>query len=266
MKTLFSQDSDAFVTRRIDKADAERIDTLEKELEAEEFEAPKEPPLTPMQYVLVGCGLVIIAILLYLTSVYHSIGEGFTESPVVTGVFAACCLLAVVITVIDKAKNPRAAKAPDPTVALTEELDTLIENARKELAIPEETESLDVIALTEYDDPDLFTKADTLYLTVFKENETIVLTDYEARYELPITSIVKIETIERKITLTDAVKPTLKSLRHEYDVEATDEGYAIPTYDRVTITHNGEEYALLLPTYDGAVIKALLSNENEDTQ
>ncbi len=270
MKQLFSYydegntrvyEGDAFITRRIDEASEKRLREIEDELDkALDLDDDKTPPMTPLNYALLACGFIIIAIMIYATSAYETVGDGLMKNPLLIGILTLACFAAVVITVIDKKKrlkNPTVTQNVDYK-ALSSEEDELLTKAFENLGIPSDEEGFDILTPSETEDLDTISAVDTLYLTVFAEEDAIILTDYCNRYDLKKCDFKRIEHIERPLILRDAVKPFFKNIRQEHGIKKTDDGYQIPAYDRFTLVTEHGDYTLALPVYDGKKLAEMI--------
>lgn len=270
MKQLFSYyddgekhvyEGEAFRTRSIDAEKAKRLRELEGKLAATLVdESEKLPILTPLNYALLACGMLIIAMMIYMTSTFGSLDGALEKSPLFIGAFVAVCVVAAVLVVIDKKKRRTNEPKPekDGFTALADEQHALTLEALDELGIPTDEEGLDVITVSDLEDLDTLTVFDSLYLALYVEGDTVVLTDYCDRYDIPKSDFKAVTHIERAITLRDAVKPFFKELRREYNVKETDEGFLVPAYDLFTLEKNGESYALALPVYDGKKLSSIV--------
>lgn len=267
MKQLFSYyddgesryyEGDEFITRRIDNEKSNRLREIEKELDRSLDDDSTVPVMTPLHYALLACAFVIIAIMIYANYAYASLDDAFSKSPLLIGVLALACLAAVVITVIDKKKRLAEPPKENSFDALTKEEEALMNEAFEELGITTDEEGFDVITPTDTDELETLSAVDTRYLTVFTEDDAIVLTDYHVRYELPTSAFKTVEHIERPLVLRDAVKPFFKETRREFGIKETDEGYLIPRYDVFTLETDEGDYTLALPAYDGKILSELL--------
>lgn len=274
MKQLFSYrldgdkriyEGDAFVTRRIDDADAARLDEIDKRYDELDTMMDQEEPtklFTPLQYLLIACGVVIIGLMIYLNSTFGSIDKGFEESPILTGVLAFACLAGVVITVIDKKKRKEEGTPTDPihdeTMALIEEEDKLIQKTYEALGIPMKEEALDILTPPADEPLDTLSLVDTVFLTVLFENDTLALTDGRLRYEIKKSAFSTITHSNRPITITDPLNADEKEYKKAYGIKETDEGYLIPSYDLFTVTTDHGDYVLALPCYDGKRLAELV--------
>lgn len=270
MKQLFSYhgkknervyEGGCFITKTVEPEHAKRMREIEAELEKEEATELKEPPLTPLNYALLACGFIIIAVMIYLTSAFETVSEGFIGSPVLAVVLGIACAASIVITVIDKKKRLNTPKEPSTLdlSALAKEVDALTDEAFSTLGIPADEERLEVIAVKASVGIEFATEAEALYLTVFEENGAIVLSDFITRYDFPKEAFKSREHFNRPMLLADAVKPHLKALRHEYAIEETKNGFILPGFDVFTLESEGETYTLTLPEYDGKLLAGLLN-------
>ena len=271
MKQLFSYyddgekrvyEGDAFLTRAIDEEKSARIREIEDKLDKSlDLDEKQTPPLTPLNYVLLACGFIIIAIMIYANSVYDTLGDALSKNPFLVGVLALACFAAVIIAVIDKKKRqPYVSDSTqsDSDKELIDEEDALLNEAFTVLGIPSDEEGFDVITVNESEDLGTLSAVDTLYLTVFAEEDVIVLTDCHKRYDFKKSDFKTITHLDRPLILRDAVKPFLKDLRRKYGIREVSEGYLIPAYDIVTLETEQGDYTLALPSYDGDTLAKLL--------
>ena len=278
MKQLFSfrnengnrtYEGDTFVTKRLEDGDARRLRELEAKVDAWGVDSEyKEAPLTPMHYVLIAIGVAIIGIMIYLSSTFGSLDDGFEQSPALIAILGILCIAAVVITVIDKKKRLESGgnqkDDTDSLITLSDELDKLTVKALDTLGIETDEEGIDVITLPEDTFASTLDEIDTVYFTVFCENGTLVLSDYVSRYEFKISDFKKVEHIETPLLLCDPVKPVLADLRREYGVKEVKGRYRIPSYDCFTVSAEQGDYTLLLPNYDGKLLAHLIGIDYEE--
>lgn len=268
MKQLFSYyddgeqhvyEGDAFVTRSIDSEKSARIREIEKKLDKSlDDYLEKMPIMTPIHYLLLACALVIIGIMIYATSSYGSIDDAFSQNPLLIVILGIACLGTTVIAVIEK-KNRNTQTPPQNTDdALIEEQDTLLNEAFDTLGIPSDEIGFDVITPKDTDNLDTLSEVETLYLTVFTENDTVILTDCHKRYEFKKSDFKTVEHVKRPLFLLDAVNPIFKEICREYNVKEKDGGYLIGAYDLFTLETEHGDYTLALPDYDGEKLAEIL--------
>jgi len=268
MKQLFSYyddgedrvyEGDAFVTRSIESEKSARIREIEKELDKSlDDYLDKTPIMTPIHYLLLVCALVIIGIMLYATSTYGSIDDAFSKNPLLIAIMGIACLGTTVIAVIEKKNRNTQTPPQNNDDTLIKEQDTLLNEAFEALGIPSDEIGFDVITPKDTDDLDTLSQVETIYLTVFTENDTVILTNCHKRYEFKKSDFKAVEHITRPLLLSDAVNPFFKEIRREYNVKEKDGGYLINAYDVFTLETEHGDYTLALPDYDGKKLAEML--------
>ena len=277
MKQLFSYydegdrrvlEGDSFITRRIDSETEARLDAINKrfdELDKEsnsQFTDPKLNILSPLHYVLLACGVIIIGLLIYLTSAFGSLDKGFEAQPIFAVIIGVTCLAVVILTVVDKAKRGTK-KELDPIEAemnaLAEEEDTLMNASFDALGISDDGDGIDVLTPPTEQELSALSHIETVYLTFIEDDTHISLTDLRVRYDIPKSAFVSVKHIEKPITIGFTFRMLDRGFLKENGIKTVkDNRYQLSGYDVFTVRGKEDEYLLALPSYDGQRLAEML--------
>ena len=279
MKQLFSfrmvedkrvYEGEEFITRRLDKELAEKLDGMEARYDAldaqiDEENAAKKAQKTPLQrFVHYGaflCAGLILLFTIFITSHYGSLENAFNASLLWSLPVFLLALGAAILLKVDKRINKEEDPLDHPALdRLMDEEDALLDKAYEALGITEDDDSIEVLTPSADGYSDLVTNCDTIFLTVKREDDHLILSDQRVRYEFPISSFLSLEHSQSSIALNDWNNyPNYnRGEFRAYQIKKQNDKYILPWYDIVTLDTVHGKYTLLLPPYAGETLAKML--------
>lgn len=163
----------------------------------------------------------------------------------------------------------RSALASDEGVRASANLDTVKRNIFGELAVPPNAPDVDVLTfMYKVKNGEIVPKrngmGDTTYDTavhkIYVYNGNLCLADLTGRWDIPLSSIRGIRTVNKTVVIPDWNKETKhnKGDYKPFKIHTMDEGkYSFKPYHIVEFSMNGEDWGLYIPCYERPVLERL---------
>ena len=141
-------------------------------------------------------------------------------------------------------------------------LETLAAKYYKDLGVPDNAETVDILAVTYKEKDGLVVPKergfaaspfDNIEMKAFVEGDSLMLATYVVKYAIPLSGIRRIETVNKRITVPDWNKDEEPNKGYYKQFKITgddDEGVSFKPYHILQFRHEGELWGIYFPCYD----------------
>lgn len=259
---------DGLLVKRVSARQAERFDSAVET--AMKLDARAELP-TALRILRGVCGVAALLIAGGIMKAWGggtSLAEGYANAPYVFWAVGVCALVWLVLALAGRRRSAEVLDSREGKDAASE-LDEASESAYAELGVPAGSPDVDILSVTyRVKDGEIITK-DSLTLPpfmnfsvkVFEENGMLCLADVTRRYEIPLSSLRGIRTVDKAIFLPQWLKDTPPDEGEYKQYKLTADGYErirVKPYHILEFEHEGELWGVYFPNYELPRIEELV--------
>ena len=247
-------DGEAFITKRLNEKETAELEALESL--TDDYIKKTVPHGAPvvLSYILYGIAAVIV---IGILRARVSLSTAFQNAPYLFFIAPVALLAAIALTLYQRAKIKKMVESDD-FHAVLQENESAANRARELLSIPKSARSTDLLSdfyeikKGKRKNPLPF---DFLPLEVYlyADEENLYIADSTVVSTFHLSDIVKLERIEKKVTLGDRNKedPISSDRYKPYGIKADGNGYyRIKYYYSLQLNTVHGEFELLFPPYE----------------
>ena len=221
-----------------------------------------------LRVIRTACSWIFALIFIGILRSDVPLAEGYRNAPFLYWIMGGCGLVWGILAILARRKSGAVTGTEEFTQAMRR-LDGEIERLRRELLVPADAKSVDVVQLTYRRKGDKLkihtqgmetTPYTNIPMQVFRREDMLCLADMEHRYELPISAMTCLRKVKKPLLCQDWNKH--ESINSEFYKPYK---LSLDSYNRVRtrayglleLHHQGTDWAVWLPPYELNYISAL---------
>ena len=256
-----------YIVATVSKAKQEKFDSA-----TEELEDTIEESKLPLGIRIIGgiCGIVGALLLMGTLKALRNVtlSQAFRNAPFLIISCVVCLLVWLAITGVSKMKEKKVF-AEKGAEQMTKELDIHIEEIYDELGVPKSAKSTDILTFRYVvKDGKLIPKAPFMATTqyvnldvkVYAEDKKLYIADLENKYEIDISNIRAIKTVNKRISVSSWNKDEdpRKGIFKPYKMTVNDMGdIFFKPYHILEIERDGESLGIYFSCYELSLFEEL---------
>ena len=249
-------------------------DALERSMDRAEqtIETSKLPlPLRAAQFI---CGIAALLIASSILRADVSLAEGYHNAPWLYWLAGVCAVVWLVLW-LWSGKKAKTVLETDQSAHTFSHLDSVSDAVYAELGVPADAKEVDVLSFFyKVKDGNLKVCEKGMQITqyfnpvfkVFADTEHLYLANLEGKYAFPLSSIVKIHTVNKRIRIESWNKeePFNKGIYKQYKLsEDQYDCIHCKDYHILEFNHKGESWGIYFPCYELPVFEELTGLKTE---
>lgn len=250
-------DGEVFISKRISENQQQSLDEERENIEKLEKKSNLPIALNIVYYI---CLLVSLVGLVGVTKNLGklSIAQMYSNAPLLFIAIGICAPVWLVLFIYKKTRLSSVSKSEDLQITLNH-VESQVTAAFAALGIPSNAKEMDVLCYRYKLNGDQISVKNigmtthlNLELMVYVADDCLCLADTEMRYSIPLKSISKIKTVNKRISVPEWNKdtPCNKGEYKQYKITKNQYGFYFKPYYSIEIHYQNEEYELLIPPYE----------------
>ena len=243
-----------YLETSIDKADQ----TIEKS---------KLPlPFRVIQYI---CGIAVLVIAGGILKADVSFAEGYQNAPGLYWTAGICGVVWAILWFSGYCRSKAVFETEETAMAFSH-VERISDEIYRELGVPADAKVVDILSFYyKVKDGNLkvcekgvqLAKYFNLGFKVFTDSENMYLVNLEGKYAFPLSSVVKIHTMKKKIRIAAWTKEEEynQGIYKQYNLKKDNYGCIhCKSYHILEISHDGENWGIYVPCYEAPVFEAIV--------
>ena len=210
------------------------------------------------------CGFAALMITAGILKADVSLAEGYHTAPWLYWIAGICAIVWLVLWLLSKQKAKTVLEAEESEQTFSH-LEGTADAIYKELSVPDDAKDVDILSFfykIKNGEMKPVEKAFATHINpefkIFTDEENLYLANLEGKYAFPLSSIVKIHTVNKHIRFVGWNKEEKfnKGIYKQYKL--TEDNYGsihCKQYHILEINHQGESYGIYFPCYELATLK-----------
>ena len=210
------------------------------------------------------CGFAALMITAGILKADVSLAEGYHTAPWLYWIAGICAIVWLVLWLLSKQKAKTVLDAEESEQTFSH-LEGTADAIYKELSVPDDAKDVDILSFFYKIKNGEMKPVEKAFAThfnpefkIFTDEENLYLANLEGKYAFPLSSIVKIHTVNKHIRIVGWNKEEKfnKGIYKQYKL--TEDNYGsihCKQYHILEINHQGESYGIYFPCYELATLK-----------
>ena len=245
----------------VQKPSSALSESLEASTDKAEKTIEKSKLPLPFRIVKSMCGIVALLIAGGILKADVSLAEGYNNAPWLFWTAGICVLLWLILWLCSNRKAKSVLDTDESTQTFSH-LDGVAHAVYSELAVPDDAKDIDILSFF-YKIKDGEIKVQEKGMQVFQyfnpefkiftDEENLYLANLEGKYAFPLSSIVKLHTVEKHIRIAgwNKEEPCDKGIYKQYKLTTDNYGCIhCKQYYILEINHQGESCGIYFPSYE----------------
>ena len=229
------------------------------------------PPFLRIIECIMGFSALVIAVGILKADV--SLSEGYHTAPYIFWCGIGCAIIWFILWLYGN-KRSRSALESDENIQTFSHLESISDAIFKDLAVPDDAKTVDVLTffykvkdgkikvlekgfqIAQYFNPEF---------KIFSDEENLYLADVDGKYSFPLSSVVKIHTVKKRIRIAGWNKEEKhnKGIYKQYKLAIDNYGcVCCKEYHIVEINYRGNSYGIYIPCYELPIFEEHLNKSN----
>ena len=210
------------------------------------------------------CGIASLMITGGILKADVSLAEGYHNAPWLYWTAGICAVVWLVLWLLSKQKAKTVLEAEESEQAFSH-LEGTANAIYKELSVPDDAKEIDILSFFYKIKNGEMKPVEKAFAThfnpefkIFTDEENLYLANLEGKYAFPLSSIIKVHTVNKHIRIVGWNKKEKfnKGIYKQYKL--TEDNYGsihCKQYHILEINHQGESYGIYFPCYELATLE-----------
>lgn len=255
-------DSIVFVTRTVSAEESEKLAQFQQENEQLEKKASLPVGLRVLKGI---CWFVWLIVLLGILKSDVSFVQGYRNAPILHWVCGFCFIIWLALVIYGRVLMKQTVNTAEFSEHMAH-ADKLAQDVRRALDVPENAESIDILAeqyIMKNGEPKHRDSGLVAYINydmfIFERNGNLCLADTEHIWEIPLSSLSSMTLEKKRYSYPEWHKsepPSSKKYK-PYKITTNSYGHYFSRCYRIIISDVRGEFYLLIPEYDGELFTSV---------
>lgn len=245
----------------VQKTSSVLSESLEASTEKAEHTIQKAKLPLPFRIAQFICGIAALLLAGGIVKADVSLAEGYHNAPWLYWTAGICAVLWLILWLCGRHKAKSTLTTEENTQTFSR-LEGVVNAVYTELAVPDDAKDMDILSFF-YKIKDgeikVHEKAMQLFqyfnpkFKIFSDEENLYLANLEGKYAFPLSSIVKLHTVEKHIRIAgwNKEEPCDKGIYKQYKLTTDNYGCIhCKKYYILEIAHQGESIGIYVPGYE----------------
>ena len=224
----------------------------------------------PLRIIKHLCGIMALLIIISILRADVTIAEAYQNAPGLFWVAPICAIIWLLLFISSYFKSKTVLET-DESTQIFSHLDSISNEIYTELSVPFDAKEVDILLffykekngnikvttrgmqITEYFNP---------VFKIFTDNEHLYLANLDGKYAFPLSSIVKMHTIKKRIRIEEWHKEEqcTKGIYKPYKLTTDNYGCVICKYYHILeINHQGNSWGIYIPCYELPIFEEIIN-------
>lgn len=256
---------DEFVTAKVSSLRADMLGKAVDQVDAQEEKTKLPGFLNILRLLFLGAFVFCFSIFLGFVS-EGTIAQAYQREPLLVWICLGTLLCWGLLAYLG-GKKEKSVRESEETQRVVATADQLLENVYEELKVPRTAASMDILVFRYVEKKGQVVPKSSGVITfmscvckVFSENGTLCIADADQRYEIPLSDVRRIVTVNKDAYIPTWNKeiPTNKPPYKQYKLRIDNYGFIhFKPYYILELEHNGETWGLYFPSYELTLVESL---------
>lgn len=214
----------------------------------------------PFRVIQFVCGICALLITSGILGADVSLEEGYQNAPWLFWTAGTCAVIWLVSWICSRQKA-KTVLGSDGTTQSLSRFDGVSHAVYTQFAVPDDAKNIDILSFfykvkngnITVCEKAVCTQFYNLEFKVFADAENLYLANLEGKYAFPLSSIVKIHTVKKRIRIAGWNKEEKfnKGIYKQYKLSTDNYGCIhCKQYHIIEISHNDESFGIYIPSYE----------------
>lgn len=222
----------------------------------------------PLRILQSICGILSCICLAGILKADISMAEAYENAPWIFWLAAGCAVIWLSLSIASRIKAKSVLESEESEYAFSA-FENFYNASLRELSVPEDAKIMDVLTCNYKRNGDELKPVEIipgaqyikLQFRVFRDDEYLYLVDHDGKYAFPLSSIVTIHTIDKKIIMDSWDKEENYDEGEYKPYKLSKDNYDnihCKKYHILEVNHQGETLGIYIPPYELPVLEEIL--------